>query len=135
MNSTNSKKYSIVTRILLMLMVVILLQAGFSLYTIMSTDIATTVESFSYNTFTQTVINRKSNIESFMSTSWSNISEYSYNISSKYNEHLGENKSLTEDEKVAFLNDSVENIVQMITVTGSTGGFIILDDGDRKSVV
>lgn len=111
-------------------MIVILLQAGFSLYTIMSTDIATTVESFSYNTFTQTVINRKSNIESFMSASWSNISEVSHNLSHKYNEYLGENDTLTEDEKVEFLNDSVENLVQMITMTGSTGGFIILDDGE-----
>lgn len=130
MKFKNLKRHSIVARIFFLLTITLLAQSVFSLYTIIVTDIATKVESYSYSTFTKTVINRKSNLESFMNTGWSNISETSSNISSIYNEVLGDSDYLTEEEQSVFLNNSVEAIVQMIAMTGTSGGFIILDDGE-----
>ncbi|MFI3250630.1 MAG: EAL domain-containing protein, partial [Eubacteriales bacterium] len=124
------KKHSIVGRIFSFLILVIILQAGVAVYTILSTDITTTVEAYSYNTFTRTVLSRKSNLESFMSANWSNISEISAIASDLYEEKLGENSTLTEEEKVEFLNEVTPTIVQMILMTGTTGGFCVLDDGE-----
>lgn len=125
------KKHSIITRILFLLMIVIVMQGIFSFNTIMLTDITTRVESFSYNIFTRTVLNRKANLESFMSTSWSNFSETSTTISERYIEIAGEDGKLTEEEKVVFLRDSVDSVVKMITMAGTTGGFLILNDGEE----
>lgn len=124
------KKYSIVGRTFLLLMVVILLQGLLSLNSIIFTNIATKVETYSFNTFTRTVDNRINNLESFMSAGWANIDDVSRDLTEQYHEILGDNDSLSENEKVEFLSDSVRSITQMITMTGTTGGFIILDDGE-----
>ncbi|MFI3231459.1 MAG: hypothetical protein R3Y29_07940, partial [bacterium] len=128
------KKNSIVTNILFLLMFVIILQSAFSLNTIIWTDITSKIESFSYNTFTKTVQNRKSNLESFMNAGWANISDISENISENYIELTQDNKSLstlTEEEKTQFLSSNVDNLIDMISKTRTTGGFIILDDGEN----
>lgn len=125
------KKYSVVVRTFFLLMLVILVQDFTSFYTIVSTDIATTVESYSYNTFTRTVINRKNNLETFMSSSWSNLSEISTTVSEAYIKNYGNQNGLSEEEKVKFLSDMTPSVVQMILMTGTTGGFLILDDGDE----
>ncbi len=124
------KKQSIVARIFFLLSLIIFLQGFISLHTILFTDIATTVETFSYNSFTRTVINRKNNLEIFMTSSWSNINDISLAVSQQYQEVRGDNKELTEDEKVVFLLESTEYLMQMVTMTGTTGGFLILDDGE-----
>lgn len=129
-NPPNRKKHSIVSRIFILLMFVICLQAFLSLNTILLTDIASTVESYSYNTFTRTVTNRKGNLENFMSASWGNISDISLAISQEYALLLEDNESLTEKEKVVFLRNSVDPLVRMMTTAGTTGGFVILDDGE-----
>lgn len=130
MDIKNLQKHSIVSRIFFLLMIVILLQAFLSLNTILLTNVATKVETYSYNIFTRTVSNRKNNLESFMSASWSNISEVSVAVSGEYDALLGNNGTLTEKEKVEFLSNSVDSVVQMMIMTGTTGGFIILDDGE-----
>lgn len=123
-------KISIVARIIILLMLVIVLQSTFSLSTIVWTDITTRIESFSYSSFTKTLQNRKSNIEGFMTSSWSNISDISILISENYIEAIGDNNELDEDEKIEFLSESVDSVMEMISRTGTTGGFIILDDGE-----
>lgn len=123
-------KNSIVVRIILLLMLVIFLQSVFSLSTIIGTDITTKIESFSYSTFTKTVQNRKGNIENFMTSTWSNIANVNESISKKYIDMLGDRDELTEDEKTVFLEECATVIMEMIDNTGTTGGFIVLDDGE-----
>lgn len=126
------KKNSIVVHIILLLMIVIVLQAAFSLNTIIWTDITTKIESFSYTTFTKTLQNRKGNLESFMNSSWSNINSISEAISENYaNFGAGDGFELSEEEKILFLDDCVELVIEMISKTRTTGGFIILDDGEN----
>lgn len=134
MNLEKSKKspkqYSIVTRIVVLLMLVICFQAILSLNTILFTDITTTVEKYSYNNFTRTVVNRKSNLESFMTSGWSNIGEISSKLSDLYQEHSVDGE-MSDQEKSAFLSASVGDLIQMISMSGSKGGFLILDDGEE----
>ncbi|MFI3174663.1 MAG: GGDEF and EAL domain-containing protein [Bacillota bacterium] len=131
MKEIKFRKISIVVYVIVLLMLVITLQSAFSLSTIVMTNITTRIESFSYSSFTKTIQNRKTNIEGFMTSSWSNISDISVTVSENYIEMIGNQKELDENEKVEFLSDSVELVMEMISRTGTTGGFIILDDGEN----
>lgn len=124
------RKKSIVTRVAVLLMLVISLQSAFSLNTILLTDITTRIESYSYSTFTKTIQNRRNNIESFMTSTWSNISGISTEITKEYTAVANGKSDLSESEKVDFLGNCVDLVMELISKTGSTGGFIILDDGE-----
>lgn len=125
------KQYSIVAWVVVLLMMVICFQGLLSLNTILLTDITSTVEEYSYNIFTRTVSNRRGNLESFMNSGWSNISESSSDLSELYTAHLEGAEELTEDQKVDFLSEAAEIVVQLISMSGTKGGFIILDDGEN----
>lgn len=130
MNGKKSKKHSMVTYVILLLMLSIVLQSAVFFGAIVWTNITVKLESFSYNSFTKTVNNRVGDLERFMTLSWNNIASTSTNITGVYNDTVGSDGVLDEDEKVEFLKNSAGFVMDMMSVTGTTGGFVILDDGE-----
>lgn len=130
MKKFKSRKNSIVTYVIFFLTIIILLQSVLSYTTILNTDITSRLESFTYHSFATIVESRKDDLERFMKLSWNNISTASVNVSNIYEEMIGEDGEINEADKVDFLRSSTDIAMEMMSATGTTGAFVILDDGN-----
>ncbi len=129
MKKTSFRK-SLVARIGSLIFAVVIAQAIFVLLAVIFTNIPGVMQNFSYTQFTQTVNNRKNYLSSEMINIWSDINSYTLLISESYDNAKEDN---SEDFALDFFDKTTPILLNMLETTSTTGGFIILDDGDSLS--
>ncbi len=128
-------KNSILFRVTLLILVTMILQALVFVGVVYSIELPTTVESYAYGLFSKTIDNRTNYLAGEMLNQWSNITTYSSDIVELYDQQLALSADgrLSEDDKVDFICKSVPTVLEIISSSGSTGAFIILDDSNDSS--
>lgn len=129
----NLDRKSIAIKLTIIMLVVILLQSILSIGSVFISGSVQSVKTDAYNSFQQTVDNRKNYLNNEMIYRWSNINGFTSEIKKLYND-IGltklENDQAKKDE---FLKKTTPVLISMIRATMSTGTFVILDDNKGEN--
>ncbi len=127
------KRNSITFRVAILLLIVIAAQAIILVGAVFVTQIVPSVENLTTESFVQSAEDRRRYIESIMVDRWSNVELFEQKITENYNALLRTEGELGEEEKTAFLDESVPTLIEMIEKSTATGGFIVLNDAVEHS--
>lgn len=127
------RKNSIGTRMLLVMGIVLLLQTGLFIGSILGSGAIDKLSENSYDIFNQKIITQKNYLEYEMISRWSNLTEVEQKIQSHLSAVLAENNAGFEDIEtnsdlaVALLKGSANDVIELLRRNSVTGAFLILD--------
>ncbi len=122
---------SLIAKTGLLVILVVLMQGLFIMLVVNVANIPGVLENFSYDIFSSTVSNRKNYLTSEIINNWADIQTYSDRAGDAYDLAIPDEDG---DISLSFLDSSTGIILDMLKKTGTTGGFIILDDSDSPDV-
>ena len=127
------RKNSIGARMLLVMGIVLLLQTGLFIGSIMGSGAIDKLSENSYDIFNQKIITRKNYLEYEMISRWSNLTEIEQKVQAHFSSVLAENNAGFEDIEtnsdlaVELLRSSSADVIELLRRNSVTGAFLILE--------
>lgn len=127
------RKNSIGARMLLVMGIVLLLQTGLFIGSIMGSGAIDKLSENSYDIFNQKIITRKNYLEYEMISRWSNLTEIEQKVQAHLSPVLAENNAGFEeietnsDLAVQLLRSSSADVIELLRRNSVTGAFLILE--------